>query len=145
MEMRKEQIAEEFNKGLNCAQIVLLQFCEKYSMKKEDALRLGCGFGGGARVGELCGAVSGSIMVIGLKHGNRTAENTTNKIECYEKTKEFMGKFKDENGSVVCRDLLQCDISTEDGMSKARNDNLFQTRCVDAVASAIGILKDLGY
>ena len=145
MEVTQKQISELFQNGLNCAQIVLSQFSEKYQMPKEEALRIGCGFGGGVRAGELCGAVSGAIMVIGLKYGNGQAEDSTSKKECYQRTQEFTQKFRETNGSIVCRDLLKCDISTEAGMNKAKNEQLFQTLCVDVVVSAIQILTELGY
>ena len=145
MVVNKEEIAKLFRDGLNCAQIVLSHFCEKHHMEKTEAIRIGCGFGGGVRNGELCGAVSGAVMVIGLKYGNENSENVTNKLLCHEKTVEFTKKFKEINGSIVCRDLLQCDISTEDGMNKAKDQNLFQTLCVDMVASAIDILIELEY
>ncbi len=145
MSAKKEEIAKLFQEGLNCAQIVLLHFCEKYHMEKTEATRIGCGFGGGVRNGELCGAVSGAVMVIGLKHGNEKSENVESKLLCHKKTAEFTKKFKGKNGSIVCRDLLQCDISTEDGMNNAKNQNLFQTLCVDMVASAIDLLIELDY
>ena len=145
MNITKQQIAELFQKGLNCSQIVLSQFSEKYEMDKKEALRIGCGFGGGARAGELCGAVSGAIMVIGLKYGNDHDQNQQSKMKCYEKTKEFINIFTEYNGSIVCRDLLKCDISTEEGMIKAQKENLFQTLCVDAVYLSIQILSELGY
>src|SRR5574344_797810 len=124
MEINKEKIAESFQRGMNCSQIVLSHFCEKYHLEKEVAIRLGCGFGGGARSGELCGAVSGAIMVIGLKYGNTQAEDSTSKMECNKRTKEFTEKFKEVQGTIVCRELLQCDISTEEGMNKAEKENL---------------------
>lgn len=145
MEVTRNQIAELFQDGLNCTQIVLSHFCEKYCMEKEKAIRIGCGFGGGVREGELCGAVSGAIMVIGLKYGNSKAEDSKSKSECYQRTQEFTKKFREDNGSIVCKELLGCDISKEDGMKKAQNEGLFQTRCVDVVLSAIQILSQLGY
>ena len=145
MNMLKEQIAELFQSGLNCSQIVLSYFCEKYQMSKEEGIRIGCGFGGGVRAGELCGAVSGAIMVIGLKYGNGQAEDFVSKNECYQRTQEFTKMFRQQKGSIVCRDLLGCDISTKEGMENAQKERLFQTLCVEAVVSAIKILDELGY
>ena len=145
MEVTSNEIAGLFQAGLNCAQIVLSYFCEKYDMGKEEAIRIGCGFGGGVRSGELCGAVSGAVMVIGLKYGNSQTEELESKYQCYERTKEFTKRFKEDNESIVCRELLKCDISTEEGMMRAQKENLFQTRCVELVLSAIKILIELGY
>ena len=145
MEVTSNEIAGLFQAELNCAQIVLSYFCEKYNMGKDEAIRLACGFGGGVRSGELCGAVSGAVMVIGLKYGNSKVEEAERKSECYERTKEFTKRFKEDNESIVCRELLKCDISTEEGMMRAQKENLFQTRCVEMVLSAIKILIELGY
>ena len=145
MQITKSQIGELFQDGLNCSQIVFSQFCERYHIGKEDAFRIGCGFGGGARAGEICGAVSGAIMVIGLKYGNTHVEDVISKNTCYEKTKDFIAEFRKQNSSIVCRELLECDISTDEGMQKAKDAQLFQTRCVAYVESAIQVLETLGY
>ena len=65
-------------------------FAEKYGLPKETALKIGCGFGGGMRNAEVCGAVTGGIMVISLRYGHCTAENTDGRSLCYEKTKEYV-------------------------------------------------------
>ena len=97
------------------------------------------------RNGELCGAVSGAVMVIGLKYGNSLSEDSESKSLCYQKTKEFTEKFKEKNKSIICRELLGCDISTADGMSIAMDKKLFKTTCADMVESAAKLLEELGY
>jgi len=61
------------------------------------------------------------------------------------KTEEYINNFKEKNSSIICRDLLGCDISTTDGKEKASSENLFKTRCVDLVKIAAQILDDLRY
>lgn len=134
-----------FNTGINCAQTVLSAYCEKYGLSKETAYRIAGGLGGGARMGELCGAVSGAVLVIGLKYGQRTPEATPAKAECYEKTEEFMAAYRIRNGSVVCRELLGCDISTKEGREAALEKNLFGTVCVEKIKSAMELLEELDY
>lgn len=145
MDIKKEMAAELFNNGFNCSQSVLSVFCEKYNMKKETALKISCGLGGGFRSGEICGAVSGAVLVIGLKYGQFMAEDKDSKSECYSKTVEFINVFKSKNNSAICRQILGYDISTKDGYEQAQNKNLFKTTCVDMVKSAVEILEELGY
>lgn len=145
MGAKSEKAVELFKKGLNCSQAVLVSFCEDYGLGSELALKIGCGFGGGVRSGEICGAVSGAVMVIGLKYGNGSIADLESKGTCYAKTSEFLAKFRERNGSVVCRDLLGCDISTEAGLQLAKDKGLFSTTCADMVSSSIELLEDLGY
>jgi C_GCAxxG_C_C family probable redox protein len=134
-----------FRSGFNCAQAVFASFCEQYGIDREKGLRLCCGLGGGVRSGEICGAVSGAVLVIGLKYGHADSADTESKSFCYTKTVEFIRLFKEKTGSVVCRELLGYDISTEDGMKQAQEKGLFKTRCVDMVRISAEILSDLGY
>ena len=81
---KTEEAVALFQSGLNCSQTVLGLFCENYGMDRKQAYRMMCGFGGGARAGELCGAVSGAIAVIGLKYGQDDACDKAAKTQCYE-------------------------------------------------------------
>ena len=92
----------------------------------------------GVRCADVCGAVSGAVMVIGLNYGD-------DKTICNMKTEEYIKTFKEKNSSIICRDLLGCDISTPDGKEKAVNENLYKTRCMDMVINAAQLLDDLGY
>ena len=130
--------SELFKSGLYCSQAVLGAFCEKYGLDKNLAFKISCGLNSGVRCADLCGAVSGAVLVIGLKYGS-------NKSDCNLKTEEYINAFKEQNGSIICRDLLGCDISTTDGKEKAISENLFKTRCMDMVKNAAQILDDLGY
>lgn len=142
-------IAEEalayFNNGLNCAQTVLSAFCETYRLSKEDAYRLANGLGSGFRSGEVCGAVSGAVLVIGLKHGQNTLCDLEAKKNCNTKTEEFINLYQLKNESIICRDLLGCDISTQEGLERANEKNLYNTICVEKIKNAINLLEDLGY
>lgn len=129
--------SELFMGGRNCAQSVFCAFCEDYGIKTETAARLAGGFGGGVRSAEICGAITGAVMVIGLKHGE-------SKEICGAKTVEFIEKFRDQKEAVVCRELLGCDITTPEGKEKAAK-GLFKPTCRDLVVSAVNILEELGY
>lgn len=145
MSIKQDQAAEHFNSGFNCSQSVLAAFCESYGLNKETALKAACGLGGGCRSGEICGAVSGAVLTIGLKYGFSQPGDTETKANCYAKTEEFLNAFKAKNGSILCREILGHDISTKEGMEQARSKNLFKTTCVDMVKSAASILEELGY
>lgn len=135
----KAKIASEyFGSGLYCSQAVIGAFCEKYGLQKETAFRISCGLNSGVRCAEICGAVSGAILVIGLKHGDTLDM-------CNVKTEEFIENFRAKNGDIVCRNILGCDISTSIGKEKATKENLFKTLCMDMVVSAAQILEDSGY
>jgi len=135
----REIIATDlFDGGQYCSQAVLGTFCEDYDMETDMAFKISCGLNSGCRSAELCGAVSGAILVIGLKYGDSSEL-------CNSKTEKFIKAFRDENGSIVCRDILGCDITVGAGREKAIAENLFGTICRDMVASAVRILEKQGY
>lgn len=145
MKKNYEAAAELFNCGFNCAQSVFAIFSEKFGMQQDQALKVSCGFGGGVRCGEICGAVSGAVMVIGLRYGQSRAEDQEGKLKCYAETVEFTDRFRKKNESIVCRDILGYDISTPGGKEMAEKNNLFKTTCVDMVISAVKTLEEMGY
>jgi len=145
MRLTSKEALSYFNKGLNCAQAVLSAFCEEYGLSRETAYRIAGGLGSGMRSGEICGAVSGAVLVIGLKYGQKTYSDFESKKTCYEKTEEFLKKYGDANGSIICRDLLGCDISTDEGRKTANAKDLYNTVCVEKIKSALTLLEELGY
>ena len=135
----KEKAMKIFFEKFNCSQAVLGAYAEEYGLTVDQAMKVAACFSGGVRKGEVCGAVSGAIMVIGLKYG----EGTDYKAIAYPKAAEFMDRFKEKNASYVCRDLLDCDISSEEGMLYAREKGLFNGICPRMVESAVDILKEM--
>jgi len=113
-----------FARGYNCAQSVFSAFAEQHGIAGDTALRLSAPFGGGmGRAGEVCGALSGALLMLGLEFGNDRPESKEN---VYRLVREFMGQFQRRNGYVRCSDLLGHDISTPEGLQAARNNNAFQ-------------------
>jgi C_GCAxxG_C_C family probable redox protein len=112
-------------------------------LERETAVRIGAGFAGGMRIAETCGAVSGAIMVLGLFRA--TAESTTaeRREPVYQSVKQFISEFERRNGTLVCRDLLCCDIRTAEGIQTAKNRNLFKTICPRMVQDAAEILESI--
>lgn len=106
--MSKGDIAKQnFMNGYNCSQAVLLAFCEDFGLEKETALKISEPFGGGmGRMREVCGTVTGMFMVIGLAMGNDNSKDNTTKKNVYKSVQELAEKFKEDNGSIICRKLL---------------------------------------
>ncbi len=107
------------------------------------ALRLGTNFGGGGRKGELCGAVAGALMVLGLRCGHCDSDNMDSKGKAYSISEKFMNRFIKKNGSVVCRELLGYDLCKEDELKIIKEENLFRTLCPVMVRSAAEILDEM--
>lgn len=127
-----------FARGFNCAQSIFSAFAEQFGISSELAVRLAAPFGGGiSRQGEVCGALSGALMVLGLQYGQDRPEG---KDEIYRIGRAFMQQFQRQHGSIRCRDLIGQDISTPQGLQSAREQNLFATLCpvlVDDTARAL--------
>jgi len=141
---KADEAVECFNKGYNCSQAVLSTYCGEFGMDREQALKVAGAFGAGmGRMCETCGAVTGAFMVIGLKYGKVKVEDEPAKEKAYALVREFAGEFKAKNGSIVCRELLGCDMSTPEGMKFAKEHRLHSTICPKLVRDAAEILDTL--
>ncbi len=92
---------------------------------------------------QTCGAVTGAYMVIGLKYGAVSGQDQESKQKTYRLVREFAERFKAKNGSLVCKDLLGCDISTSDGFEEMKRKGLHGTVCVKVVRDACEILDEM--
>ena len=102
-----EKAEAYFRQGYNCAQSVLLAFGDMTGLDDETALRVSSSFGGGlGRLREVCGAVSGACMVLGLVKGYTDPDDREGKRAQYRLVQEFAERFREQNGSIVCRELL---------------------------------------
>jgi C_GCAxxG_C_C family probable redox protein len=138
---RAEEAAARFGRGLSCSQAVLTAYAEAFDLDESTAAAISAGFGGGiGRMAATCGAVSGAVMILGLKHGGPDAAA---KESTYEQVREFARRFRLRHGSLECRDLLQCDISTPEGREAARARGLHQNVCTGLVRDAAEILAEL--
>ncbi len=134
----KEKAVQYYQDGYLCSQSVLTAYAEEYGLTEELALKLGTCLGAGMRKGEVCGACTGALMVLGLMHDDPKNRNTA-----YENTKQFLNDFRDVNGSYLCNDLLGCDVRTPEGVQYARDHHLFTEFCPKMVASAVEILEKI--
>jgi C_GCAxxG_C_C family probable redox protein len=133
--------ADLFRRGAACSQAVLAVYGEPLGMSRDQALKIAAGFAGGMRMGETCGAVTGAIMVLGLRHAGADSTTREGRTEVYARVLDFLERFRKRNGSSICRDLLGCDISTPEGLRQAEEKNLYQTVCVKLVQDAAEILE----
>ena len=138
-----EKAEEYFRNHFNCAQAVFATYAVELGLSEELALKIATQFGGGARKGEMCGAVSGALMVLGLKYGHYHFGNMEEKGRAYQLAEEFMNRFISAKGTVVCRELLGYDISKEEDKQKIRELNLFQTRCPEMIRCAALIVEQM--
>lgn len=130
-----------FRQGFSCSQSVFSAFAAQFGIAEDLALKIASPFGGGvARQGEVCGAVTGALMVIALKHGTITPEK---KEEIYKISQEFIHRFEEKHGSIICRKLVGYDISISEEFQKAREKKVFEKNCPGLVKDAAEIVKSL--
>jgi C_GCAxxG_C_C family probable redox protein len=140
----QEKAAEVFYSGSNCAQAVLEVFAERVNIDRKTAFRLTIGFGSGiARMQETCGAITGAAMVIGLAIGEEDGDQSGCKEKVYTLIREFVEKFKEKNGTIKCRELLQCDVNTEEGIYYYDVNELHEKVCTRCIMDAVEILDTL--
>jgi C_GCAxxG_C_C family probable redox protein len=136
---RSVEAVETFNKKFNCAQSVLSVFSSELNISKSDCFRIATPFGSGVAFRqEMCGAVTGALMAIGLKYGMDENDSTEQKSYTYDLTTHFISEFRKKHGSICCKDLLDgIDMSTPEGYAKVRELNIFRTHCAEYVRSAV--------
>ena len=140
----KAEIAKNlFCAGANCAQAVFGAFAEECGFTQEEAFRIASGFGGGmARQREVCGAVSGMILVLNCQYGNDNIADKAAKDAHYARVQAICERFRQEAGSIVCRDLLGLSQKSDDPAPEKRTETYYQKRpCAQMVGLAAAILE----
>ena len=141
---RADDAAACFTGGLSCSQAVCAAFAEDFGIDRDTALRLSCGLGGGmAHTGNTCGAVTGALMVIGMKYGRTKVDDLAAKEKTYAVANEFITEFLRRNHSVSCTDLIGHNLSDPKELAIARKDDLFHTKCTRFVRDAGEILEKI--
>ena len=144
MSKRVERAQELFSKGYNCAQAVVGAYCDLFGMDEETGLRASAGMGGGmGRLREVCGAVSGMMLALGCRYGSDDPADTAAKREQYARVQELARRFREENGSIVCRELLGLDHSSDGPTPEKRTATYYQKRpCLELVGCAARLLEE---
>lgn len=142
MSEKSQKAKELFKSGYNCSQAVLGVFCEELGLDFETAMRIASSFGGGmGRMREVCGTVSGMFMAAGLAYSS-ASDSSAEKGEHYKRIQELAKRFKEQNGSIICRELLQ-GVETTNGVNpEPRTENYYKKRpCVDLVGDSVEIFE----
>ena len=140
----EENAVSTYIDGFNCSQAVLSTFGPSLGLNREIALKVSEAFGSGiCQMGEICGAVIGALMAIGLKYGKTKAEDTKATEFTYNYGEEFVSEFTSRNGTIICKKLLGCDITTPEGMKLADEKNLWYTLCPKYIEDAVEILEEI--
>ena len=136
------EAVELFVKGYSCSQAVAMAFCDVTGLDEKLTARMASSFGGGmGRMREVCGAVSGMLMVAGLLYGYDDAADTAGKRELYAQVQNMAGQFRTEMGSIICRDLLKNPPS--DPNPTPRTAEFYKNRpCARMVETAARIMED---
>jgi C_GCAxxG_C_C family probable redox protein len=136
--------AKLFDEGFACSQSILGSFCEDFGLDRKIALKLTDPFGAGMRgQSETCGTVTGALMVIGLKYGRTRADDLLAKEAAAELAQEFVKRFKERHGTIVCKALLGYDISIPEQHDIAEELGYFKTKCPNFVRDAAEILEQI--
>ena len=126
----KRQLAKSyFEQGYNCAQAVLLAFCDETGLTSEQAAKLASTFGGGmGRMREVCGAVSAMFMIEGLLRGYDDPKAKEEKAAVYARVRELADRFREQNHSIICRDLLIDTETAPGGVPEERTKEYYERR-----------------
>ena len=138
-----EKALSYFQDKFHCSQSVLAAYAEELGFTEEQALKIAYCLNSGMRKGEVCGACSGALLVLGMKYGQCKQDDLDSRTLANQKTVEFMEQFKKENGSYICNELLGCDISNAEGAQYAMEHDCFTEVCPKMVTSAVKILEDM--
>lgn len=141
MEANVKKAVDTYRKGYNCAQAVLYAYAEDLGLDPLVALKVSSGFGGGmGRIQSVCGAVTGAFMAIGYRFGMTKEGDSAAKEKTYALVKRFADEFRRAHGSILCSDILGCDLNTPEG-KKYYKDNDLTEKCAQCVGDAAGLLS----
>lgn len=138
-----EKAEKLFTEGYNCAQAVVYAFNDILELDDKMILSLSSSFGGGmGRLREVCGAVTGAFMVLGVLYGYSEV-NASDKGEHYTRIQEFANRFKEDNGSIICRELLGLGSGASEPTPEKRTKEYYEKRpCPKKVYSSAYILAE---
>lgn len=135
---------ENFKKGYNCSQSIVLTFADILPLDSDTLSRMASSFGGGmGRLREVCGAVSGMFMVAGLLYGYEGPETGQVKAEHYARIQDLAHRFEEKHRSIVCREMLELSVKHDAPTPEARTEEYYKKRpCVEIIGDAAQILDE---
>lgn len=142
--MKSDEAKKLFKSGANCAQAVVGSYAKECGRDFDRAMQLASSFGAGmGRLREVCGAVSGMFMVIGLKEVYRDLTSKAGKDQHYARVQALAAEFKSQTGSLICRELLGLSRGADSPVSEERTADYYKRRpCAEIVGLAAQILED---
>ena len=141
MSSKADRVNDRFPLQFNCAQTVFSLFASDLGIDEKTALKIASGFGGGMACAETCGAVTGSYMVIGMKHGHSVSDPDL-KARTKSMILKFNALFQKEHGSLICKQLTGYNISTPEGSNAAREAGVFIKQCPKFIKTACTIIEN---
>lgn len=138
-----EAITDEFMHGVDCSQVVVSAFSDRFGMDPIMFRKLSAAFGGGMLEGKTCGAVIGAFLLLGLQYGHSDRDESDEKVQMYKAMIEFRNKFKEEFGSEECHELLGGHLSDLEESKKIMEENRMMTLCPEIVEQTISILEEM--
>lgn len=144
MSNKGDRAYENFLSGLNCSQAIAVAFADELGLDTETAARLSSGFGGGmGRMREVCGTFSGIVFVLSSLYGYSDPSDNATKKELYEKIRAVAGKFREDNGSIICCELLGLDKPEDSATPEARTPEYYRKRpCPELCRYAANLLEE---
>lgn len=143
MEARVQRAVELFMSGYGCCQSVVAAFADMYGFTDQQAKLVAAGFGGGVgRLRMMCGAVSGMVILAGMSDGQTEGDDRQGKAHCYQVVQELLAKSREENGSIICAELLglKGEVPAGHFVPDERNADYYRRRpCAAKVESAARI------
>jgi len=138
-----DEAVDCFCRGAACSQAIVGTYGPAVGLPREQGIRLASGFAGGMRLAQTCGAVTGALMVLGLKHAGTNCDQRDGRENVYGAIREFTARFQQRHHTIACKELLGCDISTPQGIQRATSEGLFRTICPKLVRDAAEILEEM--
>ena len=133
-----------FMRRFTCSAAVFSAYSEELGLDADTARKIACGFGAGvSKTGNICGAVSGAIMAIGLKYGKAEEEDEAATEKTRMLVRQFVKVFTEKHGSVNCTELLGYNLSIPEEFEKARKAGLFKEKCTALVRDSAEILEEI--
>lgn len=138
---RAELANHTHDSGFNCCQSVCMAFADELDLERSEILKMCSAFGGGMQCGEMCGAITGALMVLGLKTGFDSMDIPEVKDEMGERTKSLLAEFKSAFGAFRCKELLGFDYAIPEERILAKASGVPQERCPGYITGATEILE----
>ena len=144
IEKRANQAVDYFKSGYNCAQSVLMAYADLFEMDLQTATRIAAPFGAElGRLREVCGSVSGMFMIVGLAVPADNPSDMESKTRNYALIQRLAERFREENGSIICRELLGLNVKQENPRPEMRTENYYKKRpCVKLVRFAATLIGE---